>query len=103
MGRQGDADDQPKNQQPYRNQLVFTPAPEYRPRRVCIPHDNRLMTKVAVVTGGGRGIGRAGAIALARGGYDVVGGGRRLERLDGSGSLSGQEELRLSAVRGGVG
>jgi len=61
------------------------------------------MTKVAVVTGGGSGIGRAAAIALAREGYDVVVVGRRLDRLEESVSLAGQENLRLIAVPADVG
>ena len=61
------------------------------------------MTKVAVVTGGGSGIGRAAAIALAREGYDVVVVGRRLDRLEESVSLAGQENLRLIAVPADIG
>jgi NAD(P)-dependent dehydrogenase (short-subunit alcohol dehydrogenase family) len=40
------------------------------------------MTKVAVVTGGGSGIGKAVALALGRDGYSVVVAGRRKEPLD---------------------
>jgi NAD(P)-dependent dehydrogenase (short-subunit alcohol dehydrogenase family) len=56
-----------------------------------------------MVTGGGSGIGRAAAIALAREGYDVVVVGRRLDRLEESVSLAGQENLRLIAVTADVG
>jgi NAD(P)-dependent dehydrogenase (short-subunit alcohol dehydrogenase family) len=58
--------------------------------------------KVALVTGGGSGIGRAAAIALARDGYDVVVAGRKRERLDTTVELGASDGLRLRAVPGDV-
>ncbi|MEI8147125.1 MAG: SDR family NAD(P)-dependent oxidoreductase, partial [Alphaproteobacteria bacterium] len=40
------------------------------------------MTKVAVVTGAGSGIGRSAALALAKAGYAVVCAGRRKDELE---------------------
>ena len=40
------------------------------------------MTKIALVTGGGSGIGKACAVKLARNGYDVMVTGRRKDALD---------------------
>jgi NAD(P)-dependent dehydrogenase (short-subunit alcohol dehydrogenase family) len=49
--------------------------------------------QVAVVTGGGSGVGRASAVALAQAGFAVAVAGRRPEALD--------ETVRLGAARGG--
>ena len=47
------------------------------------------MSKVALVTGGGSGIGRACAVALAKGGFHVVVTGRRQDALDQTVDLMG--------------
>ncbi|MEU2941017.1 SDR family oxidoreductase [Nocardiopsis alba] len=53
---------------------------------------------VAVVTGGGGGLGRAGALALVEAGWSVVIAGRREEALKETIALAGDEERRLLAV-----
>lgn len=47
------------------------------------------MAKIALVTGGGSGIGRACAVTLGQNGYDVVVTGRRLDALEETVSLIG--------------
>jgi NAD(P)-dependent dehydrogenase (short-subunit alcohol dehydrogenase family) len=54
--------------------------------------------KVAVVTGGGTGIGRASALALGRNGYSVVIAGRRQPPLEQTVSDGAAEGSRLLAV-----
>jgi len=56
---------------------------------------NSQTEKVALVTGAGTGIGRAVSIALMNAGYALVLVGRRLETLEETAKLSGQNEDRF--------
>jgi NAD(P)-dependent dehydrogenase (short-subunit alcohol dehydrogenase family) len=52
--------------------------------------------KTALVTGGGTGIGRAVAVALAEAGFTVVVAGRRLEPLDETAARAGNDALAVA-------
>jgi NAD(P)-dependent dehydrogenase (short-subunit alcohol dehydrogenase family) len=56
------------------------------------------VTKVAMVTGGGTGIGRAVALALARDGFAVVIGGRRGQPLERVAAEARSEQLEVVPV-----
>jgi NAD(P)-dependent dehydrogenase (short-subunit alcohol dehydrogenase family) len=60
------------------------------------------MGKVAIVTGGGTGIGKAVALALARSGYDVVIAGRRAHTLSAVAAEGQAEGLHVHPIRADV-
>ena len=59
--------------------------------------------KVAIVTGGGTGIGKHSALALLRDGYSVAIGGRRTEPLEATVVEAGDDAERMLAVQTDVG
>ena len=54
--------------------------------------------KVAIVTGGGSGVGRHSALALARDGYSVAIAGRRVQQLEETKAEAGEAGSRILAV-----
>lgn len=64
---------------------------------------NESDRKVAIVTGGGTGVGKHSALALLNDGYSVVVTGRRMEPLRGTIRESGETEGRMLAVQTDVG
>jgi len=59
--------------------------------------------RVAIVTGGGTGIGKHSALALLRDGYSVVIGGRRMEPLEATVAEAGKDGERMLGVQTDVG
>ena len=59
--------------------------------------------KVAIVTGGGSGIGKRSALALLRDGYSVAVAGRRVEALESTKKEAGEHSSRALAVQTDVG
>ena len=61
------------------------------------------ITKVAIVTGAGSGIGRQTSIALSQEGYSVVLAGRRVEALEGTAKETGADSSQVLVVPTDVG
>ena len=59
---------------------------------------NDVHNPVALITGAGSGVGRASALALLRDGWSVVLSGRRIERLEETQQMAGDDAARSLAV-----
>src|SRR5947207_27065 len=62
------------------------------------PAAQRRPVKVALVTGGGTGIGKASALALARNGFNVVITGRRREPLEETAAQASASDTRILPI-----
>ena len=71
-----------KTQAPHARATLCLPIPHYARRTALEGHMSALDGKVAVVTGGSSGIGRATALALAAEGADIAVVGRNQSALD---------------------
>jgi NADP-dependent 3-hydroxy acid dehydrogenase YdfG len=56
------------------------------------------LSKIAIVTGAGSGIGRAAALALSEAGYSVALAGRRKEKLEETAALAGARQTLVQAT-----
>ncbi len=54
--------------------------------------------KVALITGGGTGIGRSAALALQKDGFHVIVCGRRVEQLEETASLGATDKPAITAI-----
>lgn len=64
---------------------------------------DQAMSKIAIVTGAGSGIGRACALGLLRDGWSVALVGRRLDALHGTAALAGVDNARILSIACDVG
>ncbi|MDE2968062.1 MAG: SDR family NAD(P)-dependent oxidoreductase [Chloroflexota bacterium] len=63
---------------------------------------NSATGRIAVITGAGSGVGRASALGLLRHGWTVVLNGRRMERLEETQAMAGEDAARTLAVAADV-
>ena len=61
------------------------------------------MSKIAIITGAGSGVGKAAALAFLKDGWQVALAGRRKDALDETAALGKAPERALAIVRGALG
>ena len=64
--------------------------------------DSATSQRIAVITGAGSGVGRASALGLLKHGWSVVLNGRRMERLEETQAMAGEDADRTLAVAADV-